>query len=153
MDIQTISIDKIIPAPYNPRLDLKPGDPEYQKLKRSVEEFDLVEPLIWNKATGHLVGGHQRLKILLERGDTDVQVSVVDLDDAREKALNIALNKISGDWDMPRLKDVLESLDANNYNLELTGFTMPEIENMMTAFPPDASKKKVNKCPECGYEW
>ena len=52
----------LIPADYNPRKDLKPGDPEYDKLKRSMEQFGYVEPVIWNKATGRVVGGHQRLK-------------------------------------------------------------------------------------------
>ena len=98
MKIETINISKINPAVYNPRKNLKPGDADYDKLKKSIDEFGCVEPLIWNKRTGNLVGGHQRLKILKERGDKEVQVSVVDLDDQKEKALNIALNKISGDW-------------------------------------------------------
>ena len=62
MIIKKIPISRIKEAAYNPRLDLKPGDPEYEKIKRSIEEFDLVEPLVWNETTGNLVGGHQRLK-------------------------------------------------------------------------------------------
>jgi ParB-like chromosome segregation protein Spo0J len=62
---------------------------------------------VWNERTGNLIGGHQRLKVLKERGDGEVEVSVVDLDKTKEKALNLALNKISGDWDYPKLKDVL----------------------------------------------
>ena len=96
MIIQKIPINKINPAPYNPRLDLQPEDPEYQKLKKSIEEFDMVTPLIWNKQTGNLVGGHQRLKILIGQEIKEIEVSVVDLPEAKEKALNIALNKISG---------------------------------------------------------
>jgi len=64
MEIIKIPITKINPAPYNQRLDLQPGDVEYEKIKRSITEFDLVEPLVWNKQTGNLVGGHQRLKVL-----------------------------------------------------------------------------------------
>jgi ParB-like chromosome segregation protein Spo0J len=78
---------------------LKPGDPEYEKLLRSVEEFGYVEPIIWNERTGNIVGGHQRFKVLMQLGYTEVQCVVLDIDDAREKALNIALNKIVGEFD------------------------------------------------------
>ena len=79
MKIQKTLINKINPAVYNPRLDLKPGDPEYDKLKQSILNFGYVEPLVWNERTGNLVGGHQRLKILIEQGFKEVEVSVVDL--------------------------------------------------------------------------
>jgi ParB-like chromosome segregation protein Spo0J len=140
MKIETIDISKINPAVYNPRKDLKTGDPEYEHLKKSINEFGCVEPLIWNKRTGNLVGGHQRLKLLKERGDTEVQVSVVDLPDNKEKALNIALNKISGEWDMPLLKDLLEELDTGDFDMDLTGFTSKEIEDLMTQFHVDFSQ-------------
>jgi ParB-like chromosome segregation protein Spo0J len=67
VNIKEIPLGDINPARYNPRLDLRPGDPDYEKLKRSLEEFDCVEPLVWNERTGNLVGGHQRLKVLKER--------------------------------------------------------------------------------------
>jgi len=132
--IEKINIKKINPAKYNPRKDLKPGDSEYDKLKKSIAEFDLVEPLIWNKRTGNLVGGHQRLKILQEMGLKTVDVSVVDLDEAKEKALNLALNKIQGDWDLPKLKDLLQELDTGELDMEITGFDSKEIEELMTQF-------------------
>jgi len=94
MNIQKISVDKLNPAKYNPRKDLKPGDKEYEKLKRSIEEFGYVEPVIWNQKTGNVVGGHQRLKVLLDLGQTEIDCVIVDLDPQREKALNLALNKI-----------------------------------------------------------
>ncbi|OBW61088.1 MAG: hypothetical protein A9183_03010 [Dehalococcoides mccartyi] len=134
MDIRTISINDIKPAAYNPRKDLKPGDAEYIKLKKSITEFDMVEPLIWNETTGNLVGGHQRLKVLKEMGRTEVEVSVVKLSDAKEKALNIALNKISGEWDMPLLKDLLEEINTGAFDVEITGFDDKEIEELMTQF-------------------
>lgn len=137
MDIQTVSIERINPAVYNPRKDLKPGNPEYEKLRRSIEEFGFVEPLVWNKRTGNLVGGHQRLKILMAQGIREVEVSVVDLDDQQERALNIALNKISGDWDNEKLKDILEELDTGDFDVEMTGFTETEIEDLMTRFNVD----------------
>lgn len=142
MEIKVIPVDQINPAPYNPRKDLKPGDPEYEKLKRSIEEFGFVEPLVWNRRTGNLVGGHQRLKVLLEQGVTEVECSVVDLDETKEKALNIALNKIEGDWDMPKLKDLLEELDTGEFDIELTGFDIDEIEKLMTSFLADGEVKE-----------
>ena len=143
MEIQKIEIDKINPAKYNPRLDLQPGDSDYEKLKKSMQEFDLVEPLIWNKRSGNLVGGHQRLKILIEQGKTDVEVSVVDLPDSKEKALNLALNKISGDWDLPKLKDLLQELDTGEFDMEIAGFDDIEIENLMTQFYEPDEKDDV----------
>lgn len=140
MKIQSIDIAKINPAPYNPRLDLKPGDPEYDKLAKVISEFDLVEPLVWNIQTGNLCGGHQRLKILQARGDKTVEVSVVDLTLEKEKALNLALNKTGGDWDMPKLKDLLEELDVGDFDVELTGFDEVEIEKLMTQFHVEATE-------------
>jgi len=136
MKIEVISkkISELIPAEYNPRLDLQPGDPEYEKLKRSIKEFGLVEPLVFNKRTGRLVGGHQRLKIIKELGFNDVLVSVVDLDDTQEKALNIALNKIKGDWDNSKLKDILEELELNIDDVTITGFDEQEVEDLLDQF-------------------
>jgi len=160
MLIQKIPINKINPAPYNPRLDLKPGDIEYEKIKRSINEFDLVEPLVWNRQTGNLVGGHQRLKVLQEQGIKEVEVSVVDLPDSKEKALNIALNKIQGDWDYPKLKDLLLDIDTGEFDIEITGFDENEIERLMTQYYNPEEQKEfdenietLNKCPNCGYEW
>lgn len=100
MQIEKIEIGKLKAAEYNPRKDLKPGDPEFEKLKRSIEEFGYVEPVIVNKRTGYrIVGGHQRYKVLKQLGYTEVDCVIVDLDEQKEKALNIALNKISGSWD------------------------------------------------------
>ena len=132
-------------AHYNPRKDLKPGDPEYEKLKRSMEEFDCVEPLVRNKRTERLVGGHQRLKILKEKGIDEFEVSVVDLDEKREKALNIALNKIQGDWDFTKLADLLIELDDGEFDLELTGFDIDEIEDIMNWTPGDNDKEIIHK--------
>ncbi len=94
MVIQSLPVGKLAPADYNPRKDLKPGDPEYEKLKRSLSEFGYVEPVIWNKTTGNVVGGHQRLKVLIDIGVTEVECVVVEMGEEKEKALNVALNKI-----------------------------------------------------------
>jgi len=132
VQVSKIPIGQLNPAAYNPRKDLKPGDPEYKKLKRSIQEFGYVEPIVWNKRTGNIVGGHQRYKVLLDMGMREVDCVVVDLDETKEKALNIALNKIQGDWDYAKLKDLLEELDTGTIDIELTGFGLDEIEQLLT---------------------
>ena len=132
MEIRKMSIEQLNPAVYNPRKDLQPGDPEYEKLKRSMQEFGYVEPIVWNKRTGNIVGGHQRYKVLLDMGMQEADCVVVDLDDAKEKALNLALNKIQGDWDYLKLKDLLQELDTGEFDIEITGFGLDEIEQLLT---------------------
>ena len=130
MEIRKVSVDRLLPAKYNPRKDLQPGDPEFEKLKRSVAEFGYVEPIIWNQRTGIVVGGHQRLKVLQHLGYTEVDCVVLDIDEQKEKALNVALNKISGDWDMPLLTALLKDLDESGFDATLTGFDVSEMSDM-----------------------
>lgn len=148
MEIRDIAILDINPAPYNPRKDLQPGDPDYDKLEKSLAEFDLVEPLIWNETSGNLVGGHQRLKILIARGDSMATVSVVHLADEKEKALNLALNKIGGGWDLPKLTDLLSELEVGLPDVEVTGFDTKEIRKLTAQFNqsmlPKGAEEAVN---------
>lgn len=137
MLIKSLPITSLKPADYNPRKDLQPGDPEYEKLKRSLTEFGYVEPVIFNQTTGHVVGGHQRLKVLADLGHTDVDCVIVELDDTREKALNVALNKISGDWDESKLALLIADLDASDFDVELTGFDDAEIQAMIGSLDDD----------------
>jgi DNA modification methylase len=134
MLIEKIPAAKLNPAAYNPRKDLKPGDKEYEKLKRSIAEFGYVEPIIWNKTTGNVVGGHQRLKVLLDLGQTDIDCVVVELDDKREKALNLALNKIQGDWDEAKLASLMAEFDASTFDVSLTGFDADEVDALLNKF-------------------
>ena len=131
MNIVRKAISELIPAPYNPRKDIQSGDSEYEKLKRSLEEFGYVEPIIWNAQTGHVVGGHQRLKVLNELGETEIDCVVVDIPEAQEKALNIALNKISNGWDDEKLSALLEDLQNEDIDLTLTGFDLGEIDKLL----------------------
>lgn len=132
MKIEKIEVEKLNPAHYNPRKDLKPGDAEYEKLKKSIETFGYVEPVIWNKQTGHVVGGHQRLKVLIEQGESEVDCVIVDMDETKEKALNVALNKVSGDWDLPKLADLISDLDESMFDVSLTGFEAAEIDDLFS---------------------
>lgn len=130
MNIEKKNVKDLLPADYNPRKDLQPGDPEYEKLKRSIEQFGYVEPVIWNKQTGRVVGGHQRLKVLIDSGITEVDVVVVDMNTEKEKALNIALNKISGEWDTDKLALVIADLQGADFDVSLTGFDPEELDDL-----------------------
>jgi len=117
-------------SPYNPRRDLKPGNPAYDRLKKSIENFNYIEPIVWNKRTDRVVGGHQRIKILSELGYEDVEVSVVDLDEEKEKALNLALNKTGGNWDLKKLEIVFKDLKLTDLDFEMTGFSEIEVKQL-----------------------
>jgi len=122
-EIRILPINELKPAPYNPRRVLSLSSPAYRKLKASLSEFGLVEPLVWNETTGHVVGGHARLRILKELGIAEVPVSVVRLSEAREKALNVVLNnqEAQSRYDPGKLTDLLVEL-AELPELEMTGF-------------------------------
>ena len=130
MNIQIIDINKLIPATYNPRKDLKQDDAEYIKIKNSIVKFGFVSPLVINKDMT-VIGGHQRLKVLKDLGITEVECIVVDLDKTNEKALNIALNKIQGDWDEERLEALLQELKLEEFDINLTGFDFDEVDEML----------------------
>ncbi len=141
MTIEKIKVEQLLPADYNPRKDLKPGDAEYEKLKRSLEQFGYVEPVIWNKTTGRVVGGHQRLKVLQDMGITEVDCVVVEMDEEKEKALNIALNKISGDWDKDKLALLIADLQGAEFDVSLTGFEPAEIDALFKDTLKDGVKE------------
>lgn len=130
MNIQKIDIEKLKAAEYNPRKDLKPEDEEYQKIKRSILEFGYVAPIIVN-ADMTVIGGHQRLKVLKELGYKEVECNIVDLDKTKEKALNIALNKITGEWDNSKLEELLAELKETDIDMDMTGFTFDEVDNIL----------------------
>ena len=133
MEIQKKHVSQINLATYNPRVDLKPGDPEYEKLKKSILEFGYIAPIIWNEATGNLVGGHQRIKILKEQGLQEIEVSVVNLTLEKEKILNLALNRIGeNSWDNEKLASLLSELsEIPDFDISLTGFETPEISQLL----------------------
>ena len=140
MIIEKKNTADLLPADYNPRKALKPGDLEYEKLKRSIEQFGYVEPVIWNKTTGRVVGGHQRLKVLMDMGHSEVDCVVVELTEEKEKALNIALNKISGEWDKDKLTLLLADLQGVDFDVSLTGFDPAEIDDLFRDTVKDGVK-------------
>lgn len=125
MKLKLMKLSDLRPSGYNPRVELKVGDPEFERLKNSIETFGNVEPIVWNKRTGHIVGGHQRLEVLKAMGVMETHVSVVDLNDDDEKLLNVALNKIKGEWDYDKLPELLKSFGPEE--AMLSGFSPQEI--------------------------
>ena len=127
-----VPVSELKPAKYNPRIDLQPGDPAYEKIKRSLDEYGYVDPLIWNEVTGNIVGGHQRYKILVAEGATEIDCVVVHIENPQEeKALNIALNKAVGEWEDQSLASLLLDLQESGYNMGLTGFDDEEIDALL----------------------
>lgn len=127
MQIERKKIRDMDRAAYNPRIELIPGDTEYENLRRSITTYGLIIPVVWNKRTNRVVGGHQRLTVLENEGETEVDVSVVDLDETQERQLNVALNKVEGGWDEEKLGDLLAELGED---VTLTGFTQQEIDSL-----------------------
>lgn len=184
MEIEHIKITDLKPAEYNPR---RISDEDYQKLKNSISTFGLVDPIIVNLKNMHIVGGHQRYDVLLDEhmldndflaelpmirlGDvgfvfTDTELSIRD--DDHEKALNLALNKISGEWDNDKLAEVLEELELSPIDIQLTGFDDLELTELQfendieydddisdSDLSEDIIPKEVKKiiCPYCGKEF
>lgn len=128
----TLPIGTLKPAAYNPRKKLKKGDKEYEKIKKSIVEFGYVEPIIVNY-DGTVIGGHQRLTVLSDLGYKEVQCVQVRIEDENKvKALNVALNKITGAWNEELLADLMVNLQDADFNLDLTGFEAPEIDQLFS---------------------
>ena len=146
MDFEQINITDIVPAPYNPRT-ISSRDKE--KLRNSLEEFGLVDPIVINLKNNQFIGGHQRYDAILDQylldGDFDKKLNLIRLgdigwvfteteltisDENAEKALNIALNKISGEWDFEKLEEVFNDLQVDDYDVDLTGFDNEELMDL-----------------------
>ena len=148
MEIIKKKVSEIIPADYNPR---KISKENLERLKHNIKEFGLIDPLIWNKRTNKLVGGHQRLKVLQEMGIKETEVSVVDLPEDKEKALNISLNNpnLQGEWEEEKLAELLKELEEKDLT-DLSGFEDKEVSQLLDSlkeveednFEPEIDKPK-----------
>ena len=131
MEIKELPLKELKPAAYNPRKKLKKGDKEYEKIKQSLLKFGYVDPIIVNEDLT-VIGGHQRLTVLKDLDYETAKCVIVDLPKEDEKALNIALNKITGQWDEALLADLLLDLQESDFSLDLTGFEPPEIDDILS---------------------
>ena len=158
MNLQTLTLSTLKPAPYNPR---KISDDAMGRLEKSVKEWGIVDPLIVNKATGYtIIGGHQRFKVLQKQGVQTADCVVLDLPPAKEKALNIALNnqKMAGEYEFSTLADILQEIDTGEFSVpDLTGFSEEDLTEIANWTPDPDKKEKAEKvakekhiCPDCG---
>ena len=166
MNIEKRRLSDLKPAEYNPRIELKPGDPEYESIRKSIETFGYVDPIIIN-ADGTIMGGHQRYNVLRDLGYTEAQVVVCDLSKDEERALNIALNKIAGEWDEGKLKDLIGEIQTSSLDLlSATGFSEDELNKMIGSVNTDSLNEGSEidlddfsdeqfecTCPKCGFRF
>lgn len=137
MKIETILLYDYKPAEYNPRVQLKPEDREYKEIERSLEQYGYAEPIIVNRTTMTIVGGHQRANVLMAKGIVEVEAVILEMDVTKEKALNIALNKIKGEWNYDKLEDVMRDIreattgDATKDSEYETGFNVEEVDALL----------------------
>lgn len=161
MELVKRKLKDLKPAEYNPRKALTPDDVEYQRIAASIEQFGYVDPIIINR-DGTIIGGHQRRTVLLDLGYEEADVIVVDMDKTNEKALNIALNKITGEWDERALKELLIDLDGLDFDVKLTGYGDDELADLFRKveisqeaqddnFNIDEAKEEAEKKPRTKY--
>lgn len=138
--MEKIKITDIIPSEYNPR---SISDNELKTLENSINELGFIDPIIINNKNKKIIGGHQRYKILKKQGinelflfnlgDISWVFSQDELDiksEDHEKAANLALNKISGEWDNQKLDEILDDFSRKGFDISLTGFdNLTNIEN------------------------
>lgn len=160
LNITYVLVSLLKPAPYNPR---KISPEEMDKLKLSLNTYGFVDPAIVQRSTGIIIGGHQRVEAARQLGWTEVLVVYVNIDDVKSKTLNLALNKISGDWDFPKLKDLFVELDTGAIDLAITGFDLNEIKKVFDYDPTPISPQSQESsgsaqdnsviCPNCHHEF
>ena len=135
MELIELPVEMVKPNPKNPRIDLKPGMPLYEKLKKSIENFGYADPIIWNEKTGMIVSGHQRFQVMKDIAQkegkelTTIQVVKVSMDESKQDGFMIAVNKITGLWDEEKLSAILRELDEED-RLN-TGFDDYEIATLL----------------------
>lgn len=153
-EISRIKLCDMRPADNNPR---HIGEKEYAALSRSLTRFGYVEPIVWNKRTGNIVGGHQRYRWLVEQGETEADVLVVDFDEKDELAANLTLNNpaIEGEWDEP-LSDLLQQVEDQDLDMFMD-LGMEELRQAVSPKPKNPSSGDKDSpdttCPCCGYSW
>ncbi len=119
MIIEKKKLSDLTPAPYNARQSSKEQE---KQLKASLEKFGVVEPIIFNKQTGYVVGGHFRLRELTKLGYKEIDCVIVDLNEDDEKELNIRLNANTGSWDFDRLANEWDAVQLNEWGLDIPNY-------------------------------
>jgi DNA modification methylase len=146
MITEELLFTRVNPAAYNPRVRLKPSDQEYKDILGSLEEFGQVQGLVWNKRTGNLVAGHQRMWILQDQGRDRAHFTVVDLPLEKEKRLNVILNKVTGKWDNTKLAELLRDMQSQALDITSLGFNPVELNSILKA-QPKATQRDPDDAP------
>ena len=135
MIIEKKKLSELKPAPYNPRQSTAKQE---KHLKASLEKFGVVEPIIYNKQTGYIVGGHFRVRELTKLGYKEVECVIVDLNEEDERELNIRLNANTGEWDWDSLANEWDAEKLDDWGLDV-----PKIEDYQEIEPSgyDATQK------------
>lgn len=164
-EYRLVDLDQMNPAPYNPRYDLQPGDREYDELRASIMKNGLLQPIVWNKRTGNIIGGHQRYKVLKELGIKSCVCAVVDKSPEDEMAANFALNKAQGRFENQLLAKMFEQMEQDAIDYQAIGYNEEEISHIMSgldwqteddifdySLEPDKKPPMVT-CPCCGKKF
>ena len=142
MQIKKAPVKDLVSPEWNPR---QITNEELEKLKTSLEEFGYIEPIIVNDVNNHVVGGNQRLRALIALGYDEVDCVYVHITDInKEKACNVALNKISGDWDEDKLRVVLEDIELSPIDIKLTCFEELELTELEVKEPITVHEDEFN---------
>ncbi len=127
MEVVEIELTKLKESEYNPRYM---NQDDMNCLEDSISEFGFVEPIVINKGF-EIIGGHQRFYASRTLGFKTIPCVIIDFGDKnKEKLLNIALNKIHGDWDIPKLYSLIEDLKVEDVDISLSGFDTDELNNI-----------------------
>lgn len=157
-ETRLVSLSRLTRAPYNPRTITRAAR---DALTASLDEFGLVQPLVWNERTGNIVGGHQRFDILIARGVTETLAVVVDWDLETEKRANLALNNphAGGEWDLEALLPMLDDVGADSslaldaLLAEYVDDALSDVQRVDASENPRLDQVSLHKCPECGNEF
>ena len=134
--LETWPLSRLKPADYNPRTITAEA---LGRLTKSIATLGNLQPITVNAATGRIIGGHQRLKCLLAMGQQETQVWLVELDEAREKAANLALNNLAGEFDDAGLRTVLTELAQGEIDMDVTGIDARQLTAALGHFGPDST--------------
>ena len=144
-------LSDLLPAEYNPRVTLGPEDKEFQDLVTSIRTLGYAEPILINE-DGTIIGGHQRYNALLYLGWEEADVVVYPCSKVKEKALNVALNKIDGRWDAIKLVSILEEISLEGVDFTVTGFTKDELDDLKVDLQVETATEDEDFDIDSAYE-
>ena len=137
-EVKMVKITDLKAAEYNPR---KISPTQMQKLKSSIQQFGFLQPVVVNK-DNTVIGGHMRIAAAMQLNLKEVPVLYVNFTKEKEMVLNLALNRVQGEWDTEKLVEVIDQIQAWPGELDLTGFETQEINEMLAKFIVGPSKTK-----------